>query len=194
MSETASVWLEISKLFFAGLTAAVVTHAGTWLRETSKDKAVREREAKYLALRLAVILEQFSFSCAGLLSDNKLARRSRGHSGTQRNIIPDLKEYPMDADWKSIDATLAERTLSFVNEVNISNDNINSFHQILNDEEIIDMCNQFCGLLGVRAWDIACDLRRVNKIRLWIPETVNYDPLPLLREYRDKYKAQRSPS
>lgn len=180
------LWLELLKLFGSGVVAASAAQILVWWREARNDRAVLGRDARYLAIRLAVILEEFAFACASLLDDSKTARRSGGYLGQRSTRLPELKPYPTDADWKTLKPSLLDRALTFINEVHVAAEELNSWPRVAESDDVSDHCEKYAGLLGLRALETARDFRRTYKLRGLPTETLTYDPQPLLQEYRNK--------
>src|SRR4051794_16715332 len=76
----------------AGVISALLTQGLTSLRERLSTR----REAKYLALRIAVILETFADDCLSIISGVDTARQSGGAAGQHTSNLPTLPPYPDD--------------------------------------------------------------------------------------------------
>jgi len=96
---------------FSGVVASVVTVGFSWLRELLAKK----REAAYLAMRLAVLLEGYAMACIGYASFAN--EHWKQYYGEPPDDVPQLPPYPSDADWKALDQKLADQILSFANEI-----------------------------------------------------------------------------
>ena len=115
-----------------GLTAGVVTVLVNHAVGNVKDRASTSRDARYLALRIAVILEKFAAECADRLFD-----MAELHNSPDKNrAIPPLAPYPPAADWKALVPALASRSLSFRDEVDMSASAVRTAWEI--DTEIME--------------------------------------------------------
>jgi hypothetical protein len=188
----AFTWGDVLKL---ALTTGIVTSAMSlgvgWLQESRREKAKTERDARYLALRLAVIFEKFAIYCADVIYDNGLADTSGGHAGTQHTRLPDLEGFPDDADWKALDGTLAGRALTFRVELLLSGKMLAELWVFSDPDEIAVECNEQAGLHGMRAWEIAHDLRARYLLSPFDPAKLAYDVTGTLRTHRDAALARR---
>jgi hypothetical protein len=144
-----------------GVAVAASNHLVTWRLATK----THQRDARYLAQRLVAILERFSIDCAELISENDLYWQSKGALGRVQPNLPVLSEFPADADWKALDAALAERVFAFPNELALA-DRMVSFAYEVNGEphEASTEASRQAGKFGYRAWDIAIALRAKNTL------------------------------
>jgi len=124
-----------------------------------REKQSRGREAKYLAIGVAVILEEFSSHCAEYVSDQDIYSKSEGSFGTAHGTLPDLKPYPEGANWKVFDLNLLGRVLSFPNELKYSQRLISWFGENC-DYPATQECYRECGRCGYVAWKLAKDIRQ----------------------------------
>ena len=78
----------------------------------------QSRQARFFALRLAVIFENYSSTCVDALSDHFNAESSGGHIGDYAFMLPEPPALP-DANelWPLLDHDATERALSFDIEV-----------------------------------------------------------------------------
>lgn len=162
--EPAPLWLEFLKLVGAGLTGAIATQVLAWWREARRERALTMRDARYLALRLSIILEHFAISCANVIEKNKLHWDTEGHLGSKHNIIPALPDLPNDADWKALDPELASRALAVPNELRLAAQSLSFTADVSDDEDVIYHFDEQTGLHGGRALELAKDLRRVYSL------------------------------
>ncbi|MBF0325946.1 MAG: hypothetical protein HQL42_12870 [Alphaproteobacteria bacterium] len=167
-----------------GSFSAAVTALLAWLKDFRKDKAATKRDASYLALRVAVVLERFSFDCAGYISDIETFSSSSGHAGAQRAMLPDLLPYPADLDWKVLDLGLAGRALSLPNEFELA-DRAIAFWFEIDNECVPQACRDQCGICGLRAWELAAALRKKYGLPEFDLKSVGWGIVDLLQETRD---------
>jgi hypothetical protein len=109
-------WANVFKLAATtGIITTIPNHVVSLLREIWATKRRRNSEATYLAMRLAVILEEFVVKCV-YRSWHDEADLTEGTHELNYNLSA-LASYPQESDWKSLDPTLAGRVLSFPNEI-----------------------------------------------------------------------------
>lgn len=164
-------WLDIGKIAAAStVVSAIVTAAIGALREHNKEK----RGATYLALRIAVALEQFAISCADQIGENDVHEESHGHAGTAYVGLPKNPEYPTDADWKALIGTLAARALGLTNEIHMGARAL-AFSLDNDPENATSDCSDRCAVLGLRALTLATELRSEYRIRRFDPREAGWD-------------------
>lgn len=168
-----------------GLFSALVSQVIGWFIDWQKDKKTNSRMAQYSALRIAVDMESFAINCAKAISDNDLFIQFSGHAGTQHSKIPTLVKYPDDVDWRSMDASLCARILSFRNEIELSQELVDSWYEF--DYECIpSSCSEQIAICGYRSWALASDLRSFYKLPSFHPEQLSWDVEAILKNPYDK--------
>ena len=161
-----------------GFATAVFNQGMGWLREVRHDSASTERDARYLAIRLAVMLEEYAINCADRIGDNDMHRQSGGHAGKRWGALPELQPYPNEDDWKALAPDLLSRVLTLRIQLSLANNAI-AFWMDIDPECIPQECDQQCGRTGYAAWTLARDMR--SRYRLgtfeqgeasWVIETL----------------------
>jgi hypothetical protein len=128
-------------------------------------RAALKRDARYVAQRVAIILEKFAVDCANVINDNDLHNQSKGHDGKRHLCLPELGPLPADADWKALSPKLVDRVLSMPNELALADGAISFWWDVVGDEECMQTeTDQRAGTCGLRAWLLASDLRKQYKI------------------------------
>lgn len=168
-----------------GLATALLNQGIGWWRETASQKSTLERDARYLAIRVAVILERFAIDCADAIADQDLFSSSSGHAGRRHATIPKLAEYPSDADWKALRADLLASALTLRNEISLSDSKI-SFWEEIDRDCIPGECKQQCGKCGYIAWLLAADLRSHYALGDFEPHRTSWDVVKVLRREHDR--------
>jgi len=105
--------------FAAGVVVTLLNQFFVMGREWRANRLRRKSESSFLAMRIAVILEEFTIKC--------INRNWHDETDLHEGIadldfkLPPLTPYPQDSpDWKSfhdVDAKLAGRVLAFPNEI-----------------------------------------------------------------------------
>ena len=91
----------------------MLTSLASWgLNHWFVHRAAIRRDARYLAHRVAIILEKFALDCARVIEDN----RSQDDARPRHLALPVLGTFPDDADWKAIAPVLLDRVISMPNE------------------------------------------------------------------------------
>jgi hypothetical protein len=128
-----------------------------------RDGRQRGSSARYMAMRLAVMLEAFAGRCADMIAENDNAIELPDEEYPQWiTALPELPEYPTDSDgWRAIDGSLATRCLEFRNRIEGSQGLIRSTCQ--SDEDgMKDQIDRQAAERGMEAWHLAVDMRREN--------------------------------
>jgi hypothetical protein len=141
-----------------GFATAIFNMLGGWWRESQRDRASTERDARYLAIRLAVMLEEYAIRCADQIADNDMFRGAEGYAGKRWGSLPDLPPYPDEDDWRALGPDLLSRVLTFRNERTLGDNKI-EFWSDIDPECIPQECDQQCGRSGYAAWMLARDMR-----------------------------------
>ncbi len=141
-----------------GIFTTLLNQGVGWLRETWTNRSRKKSEAMYLALRLAVILEQFVGKCVYRTwhdeGDVKEGRELDYH-------LPTLACYPPDSpDWKSFherNQKLAGQVLSFPNEIT-SAEMLCQFQKMREGNHFASADETI--VAGVKAWRLSQSLRK----------------------------------
>lgn len=149
-----------------GFTASPLVAWLTNFFNAGRERKSMERDARYLAVRVAVILEQFAMQCSEQVSDHEMHQNSSGHAGQLNPGIPDLPPYPDEAEWKTLEPNLLADALSFRNQCSQAKAAIAYCYNIDSgpDSSAIDEANVQCGACGYVAWQIAENMRRRYKL------------------------------
>jgi len=188
-------WLDIVKMAVgAGIVTTLLGQCIEWLREAGADKRKTSRIARYSAVRIAVVLEQFAIHCAELISNRKLYYSTGGAAGKVDTKIPALLPYPDDVGWNALEISWVARALMLRNEIMMAQQEIDFWYD-LDWEAMPDTVDMQSGKCGYLAWRLAADLREYYRLPLYHPGETSWDAIGLLEPYyRDalagKKKAQ----
>lgn len=138
----------LSAIFGAGVgTALVQVAAAVW-----RERGERRRGAAYVALQVAVSLEEFADACSLRFSDIDLYKSSQGAAGGSWSAMPPPPAYPEDSDgWRALSITLSERALTFPGRVRRASEHISFVSEIAAPEDAVDQCHYYCAELGSAA-------------------------------------------
>jgi hypothetical protein len=179
-------------LKISGLTTILTAAAGVGLNHFFVQRPALKRDARYLAQRLAIILEKFAVDCATSISENDMHDSSGGHAGTRHMSLPAIASFPAEADWKAIAPDLMDRVLSMPNELALASQAISFWWDVVGDEDSMQTeANEQAGECGLKAWLLAVDLRKRCGIPAsTLPETA-WDFVETLRKEDAAAKARR---
>ena len=179
----ANVWTVAAT---TGIFTTVLNQGLGWSRELWASKRRKNTEARYLVMRIAVLLEEFVIRCLNRAwhDDAELSEggRSLGYN------LPPLAPYPPDSgDWKSFhdhDPKLADQVLSFPNQ--ITSAELSCQFQGMHEGNAVASADETI-VAGVNAWTLAQALR--SKYHL---EAVIIDHVDFLEKAYEKIKQQRT--
>jgi len=141
----------------SGILSALVVHGLGLLDQRRK----RGRDAGYLAIRIATSLEAFAHDCLVVLREFDVHRQSGGHAGSQTTSIPSLNDFPSDHEgWRALPTKLVGEVLSLQNHRMAGQDRIAFDWSVAGDDAAWDDCKEECAKLGLKAWQIAAELRK----------------------------------
>ncbi len=174
-------WTDVLKI---SLSSSVLSAGVGWtLNHAFVYRASLKRDARYLAHRVAIVLEKFSSDCAHLISDNDMFLRSNGDAGSSRASLPELGAFPSDADWKALSPKLAYRALSLPSQLSLADDKISFWWDVVGDEDCMrNEATRQAGLWGSRAWDLASDFRKAHKLSESALQETSWNFLKALRD------------
>jgi len=163
----------------------------SWGREVWGERTATERDARYLAIRLAVMLERFALDCAGALSEQDMYTSSKGSAGVAHYKLPELATYPDEADWKSLRPDLLARVLTLRTELQLSETAIAHWAEV-GDECVPTECNEQCGRCGYLAWALASELRQNYNLGTFDPGKMSWDIVSLLKARHDEVLREKA--
>ena len=132
-------WLgwEWGRFFMMIVSAGVGSALVQSLMPIYRDRRTRRKQAAYMAMRLAVVMENFAWACANFIQDNHTARTPPDEEYPAWEIaLPELLAYPEDADgWRAIAPKLAGRVFGLRNKLHESKSTIRNIIEF-NKEEL----------------------------------------------------------
>lgn len=101
-----------------GLVGVLIGSTLTWIKDYLSEKRKMAKEANYLAIRVACILNKYAEDCANVVYDDGFCEGQRNSDGClePQVALPPHPKYPEDVDWKSIESQLMYKLLSFPDE------------------------------------------------------------------------------
>lgn len=152
------------------LSTSIFTAALNHLVDSIRAARKNRRSAIYLALRVAVQLENFADECAERASFNDYHKVGNGQYTDGYVTLPEFPAYPDDEDaWRALKVGLAARVLSLPNLMKSSQNRIVETQNISHGEGGESVCEQECVLRGADAWELATALRRGYALAEFVP-------------------------
>jgi hypothetical protein len=123
-----------------------------------RDWRHRKRQAAYMAMRLAVVLEAFASGCSAFIAGNQSAETYPDREYPDWNAnLPELLPYPDDVDgWRATDRRLAGRCLNLRNNIHGSQTLIGWTIEFT-EEMLGEVLDEHAATRGLEAWDLAVE-------------------------------------
>lgn len=179
----------------AGLTGVVIGSLLTWIREVWSARRTRTDHARYLAIRVACVLDRYVGKCAEVVDDDGLSYGQRNEQGYLEPQVktPDAPKFPNDLDWNSIEHTMAYKILSMSNEAEAADSKISSISEYVAsppdfEEYFQERADQY-SKLGLAALAITQALR--EKYKLPSQEFGDWNPADRLTKAKLEVEADR---
>lgn len=181
-------WVDVLKI---SASSSVLTASIGWgLNYAFVHRAILKRDARYLAQRIAIILEKYAVDCADCIADNELHDSSEGHAGKQHVTLPRIGSFPAEAEWRTIAPDLVDRVLSMPNELALADHAILFWWDVVGDEDCMRIeTNHQAGQCGLRAWLLASELRRRCGIPASTLPAMSWDFVITLRKHAEVAEA-----
>ena len=106
-----------------GLAGVIIGAFLAWFQAAWSDRRVRERHARYLAIRAVCVLDRYLDSCADVAIDDGLCEGQLNDEGClePQVSLPPPPAFSDDMDWKSIPHELMYRLLSLPSDAEVAN-------------------------------------------------------------------------
>jgi hypothetical protein len=184
-------WLEWEwgRFFMMIASAGVGSAVVQMLMPVYRDGRMRRKHAAYMAMRLAVTMENFAWSCANFIQNNHDARTLADEEYPAWEIaLPELVDYPEDIDgWRALAPKLAGRIFAMKNKLHQSKSVIRNIIES-NKAELGWILDEQAASRGLEAWRIAVDLRKTYGIE---PVDLEWDYPGYLQSTLDTANEQR---
>lgn len=183
-------WFDILKISVS--SSALTSILGWTLNHFFVRRANIRKDARYLSQRLAIIFEKFSVDCANVITDHELVSSSDGTAGKWHSTLPTLGSFPTESDWKAIDPDLMDRAMSMPNEIELANQAISFWWDVVGDEDCMETeTDDQAGLYGLKAWLLASELRTRHRIPASTLHTAKWDFVATLKKQYDATEVRR---
>jgi hypothetical protein len=149
-----SYWMN---LLLTALSAGAGVAVVEWILR-SRD---RQDRAAFMALRVALILEQFARMCAELNNENYNADHLEGEPFPEWNLkLPKLNDYPEDLEgWRAIPLRMSSPALGLSNKITEGQNAIDEIAAHV-PESLEQIVQETARSLGHEAWQTAWEIRR----------------------------------
>lgn len=154
----------------------------TWFRERN----TRTRGARYLAISLAVRFEAYAIQCANQISTNYMYVEIPDDP-KQRLLKLTWEAAESESEhWENLDHDLTERVFTFQNIVKQADGAIQ--YEWENGEgdkgvtAVVGRFNEEARITGIKAWQLACDLRSRYGIAPFKVYEIGWDFVDMLNE------------
>lgn len=174
-----------------GLVGVLIGSGITWSQAYWFQRQEKQKAAQYLAIRVICVLDKFLVDCIEVVKDKGLYTLDGGK--IEKVPLPELA-FPKDIDWKSIDAELMYKLLSFPTD-------IESFHGQIQMAWDIDLKDRTIGMeerafhyaqWGIHAHKLLDELCNKYGIKKKTYNDPNYNPVADLTKERDRLHHRRS--
>jgi hypothetical protein len=162
-------------------SALVVVLVGAVIVPIVRERLVRSRDARYLAIRIVCILDRYIEDCASTAIDS--GEEDAEGVNRARVSAPQPPAYPGDVNWKSIDHTMMYKLLALpaaadraANYVAAVSENVSG----PDESEWFEARSHQYSLLGLQAHKLTETLRKEYEIPE-IPDR-SWDPVSHLRD------------
>jgi hypothetical protein len=106
----------------SGVAAALLSQAFIWWKESWRERQVEERDLRFFALKLAVVLERYAIECAmriGVVDDHIYGYETDEPRSGPLLGMP-LLELPDSTEWRWIDSVLSSEVLALAPRIKFS--------------------------------------------------------------------------
>ena len=174
----------------SGFTGVVVGTVLPWFRDARNNK----RQARYLAIRIVCVLDEFLDQCINVVGDDGLSNGQRSADGyleaqvSQPNGLP----LPSDVDWRSIDHGLMYKILALPSRIERENSVISfsAEHSFPPDyEEVFEERQYRYACLGLDVAALTQSLRSTYGIP--VQEFGEWDPVGYLTNEKVNIEKRR---
>jgi len=177
-----------------GLLGVLIGAGLTWFQTYWLNRQERNRSARYLAIRVACLLDKYVEDCAAVVKDDGLSfgqRNSEGYLEPQVKA-PSAPVYPDDIDWKSIDHEMMYKLLSFPSDVEGAEGIIRAAWDLANPPDFEEWFEErafWHAQFGLAAFKLAEELS--NEYGIQKKTYKNWDPVADLGKELDAIRVSR---
>lgn len=145
------------------MQTAIAAGAGTFAFSWINERRTRRKHGAYLALRLAVLLEDYAENCLDLIYSTRNYFSSNGIVGYYQTRLPELEEYPPDDEgWRSLPLFISEMAINFPRKIAAHQSHLGSIqeYEAGHSSEMAAHCSDMASDIGLEAWKVAAELKQ----------------------------------
>jgi hypothetical protein len=189
--DASSWWGLVSVALGSGLVSGLVTQVIGWkIKERDDERQIR-RVSSFLAISIASNLEKFSIECASVIQNIANHSSSEGEIGEIADL-PSLPEYPSNLDWTGFEGVLCSRVLSLRLELELSRRAVDFSFELEGHLAGGDEVSRQASSIGLRAWQLATDLRRYYDLPHFRIDEYGWDFTRVLEEEAQKSREKNT--
>ena len=170
----------------SAIAAAILLHRQT--RQVSEiAKETKSDQGRFLALRLAVIFEDYSSECMDAYFDHDSASGSEGQIGRYASYLPIAPTIPQDdANWPALDHDASQRAFSFAGTIRQFNEKVRFHAEVTGDIDSDEVISKLFEV-AESAFLLSGDLRRRHQVGGLEESDARIRDM---REWRDEHRAK----
>jgi hypothetical protein len=176
------------------ILGALLTGLIPWIREWRLEHLKRDREARYLAVRVVCILDRFIEECAEVVIDDGLDCGQPNPEGELEAQVdlPIEPAFPNDVDWKSINRFIMYEILSIPSDTQRARRRISGASEFAfppDYKEFFEERQYQFACIGLKAAAAVKQLRETYEING--PDLGRWNPLERMRERKALIEQER---
>lgn len=156
----------VVQMLGSGLAAALFSQAVVWWKESARDQRNADRDQRFIALQLAVVLERYAIECAMRIGEIDQKLDESYIYGAQSAALPGMPplELPNAVEWRWIDSAVTSDVLSLTPRIKFGEGSIAATFDFGNWHDGAEEIKRQLLLIGRDAWDLACKVRAKYKL------------------------------
>jgi hypothetical protein len=174
---------------YIGIVGVVIGVILTYVAEWWRSARDTQKNARYLAVRMVCILDEFVNMCAAKTGDELDDELRYSDPAPQ----PELASFPEDLDWTSIDHQLAYAILNLPNRINYTRKSLIFISNYAHEDGLLEEVHYKYSILGLLGADITEQLRKKYDIpaQLQNPNYPDWNPHKSLLETKEAIERAR---
>ena len=173
------------------LTSSAFSAILVFFANIGKDWVLARRDAKFVALYVAMTLEEYAEKCVSWVSDIDNYESSGGHAGKPHTSVPDMPDLREKVPWKALGMRDTTRVLSFGLEVVSVSSMIASTWEFGDPDDAVTEAYEYSTELARKAFELAADVRKSWSLATQHNPNPEWDPKAWLEERWQKILTRR---
>lgn len=176
----------VVQMLGTGLAAALFSQALVWWKESSRDQRNADRDQRFVALQLAVVLERYAIECAMRIGEVDQKLDESYIYGGQLAVLPGmpLLELPNAVEWRWIDSAVTSDVLSLAPRIKFSEGSIAATFDACDWHDGAEEIKKQLALIGRDVWNFACRVRTKYKLPVQMYPMAKWDFVQTLQSVR----------